>query len=200
VQIRRFLTHLVGAAVLAALPAAGHAVPPAALLTTSRVVRAEGTQGVAPAQAAILPGPLVIPECSPLSVDETLTLGYHLFTVTCRVVDATGSGNGWRVLLTASAASGTGGGPGPGPRAPFPSTVAEITNVSQQLIAGGLALPTGSVAYPVPLSDDQPEAVFDAGTDSGMGQVLLTIDGRISQQQYVRAGVPGLTFSIIAGP
>jgi hypothetical protein len=170
------------------------------VLQGTPAVLAEGTQGVVDAQAAILPGPLTIPECTPLVVDETLELGHHLFSVSCRVVDATGSGNGWRFIITASAAGGPGTVAGGRANAPAATTLAEVTSVTQYLIAGAPAIGTGSITYPVPLYEDQAATAFDSSPNSGMGQLWLTIDGRIGQRQYIRFGAPSLTFSIVAGP
>ena len=157
-------------------------------------------QAQAEARASILPGPLVITQCSDVTVDSRVTRGYHNFTLTCLVIDATGTGNGWQVSMMASTGIEAGQHGAGNRRTPPAQSVANVVGVGQELVAGEPAQPSGVISYPVPLFDEEPAAIFDSAPLSGMGRMLFTINGRIRRQQMVRFGVPSLTFSIVTGP
>ena len=128
--------------------------------------------------------------------DKNLTI-----TMPIAVIDATGSGSGWKVTITSTTFS-TGGG------SPHTLTTAPVVSaVSVACVSGSTCTdPTNAITYnlTVPSGSPAPTAVklFNAAVGTGMGKFTLTPTLTLKLLSNVYAGTYSSTFTlaISSGP
>jgi hypothetical protein len=114
---------------------------------------------------------------------------------TALVIDARGSGAGWRLRIAASALEAIGGGSTDGAEL-------SVTDVRVETRAG--RPPSSAISYPlrVPLGESRPVDLFNAAPGTGMGTVALTprVTLRVPGGSQGGAYQASLTVDVAAGP
>jgi len=128
--------------------------------------------------------------------DKNLTI-----TMPLTVIDATGSGSGWKVTITSTTFSTGGGSPHTLTTAPA------VSAVSVACVSGSTCTdPTNAITYnlTVPSGSPAPTAVklFNAAVGTGMGKFTLTPTLTLKLLSNVYAGTYSSTFTlaISSGP
>lgn len=170
----------------------------AALLALSGTspTRAEETVG---GEVGVAAGPLTLSARSGPSAASQLNGTDRLATssFTLDVSDATGSGAGWSLGISATPLT-TGG---PTPRT-LPVDAMRITGVVAACAAGTCTDPVNTVAYPLTVPTDAPVPFFTAAPGSGMGAftVTPTVEITIPANAYAGTYATTITLSIVSGP
>ena len=131
-----------------------------------------------------------------LDVDRRARLATYSLPIA--VIDARGTGNGWKLMITSTRFLTIDKDKKPDVDQ-LPGNASRITKVSISCVAGSTCTkPTNSVSYPlvIPAASTPPKSVkfFNAVQGSGMGGFLLTMMANVS----IPAGTePGIYISII---
>jgi hypothetical protein len=139
-----------------------------------------------------------------LDVDKKATLATYSLPIT--VIDARGTGNGWKLMITSTRFLTIDKDKKPDVDQ-LPGNASRITKVSVSCAAGSTCTkPTSSVSYPlvIPAATTPPKSVkfFNAAPGSGMGGFLLTMVVNVSIPASTEAGIYSsiITLTIANGP
>ena len=160
----------------------------------------EAVAGNVTTTGGVKAGPLTLTNAPTMSLTTTLDGSDLVVTGSLgdsTVIDATGSGAGWRLTIAGTTFKNAAG-------KALPSDALTISGVT--VVKNSGKAPTNTTSYPVtvPTADSAPPAVkfAAAAADSGMGKFTVTPSIALAVPADAYAGDYGstLTISIVAGP
>ena len=160
----------------------------------------EAVAGNVTTTGGVKAGPLTLTNAPTLSLSTTLDGSNLVVTGSLgesTVIDATGSGAGWRLTIAGTTFKNAAG-------KTLPSDALTITGVT--VVKNSGKAPTNTTSYPVtvPTAASAPAAVkfASAAADSGMGKFTITpaIALAVPADAYAGDYASTLTISIVAGP